>query len=438
MAYSSTTKTLTITDTYGSYHQQAKVTVTVDGAGKVDWTIAMSNDHAGSYGRGVYLSVKIAGVQVGPNKYIRYSDENDSRWRTYPTGNGTSKSGSFTLSDPNVSSITISVYICCMQNSTTAGESMSETLTRKTYDNGTGGTITIRDEKCNLFTVEFNRGEDGHNNPISSEAFWVAQYKYNDGSWCWESLSYSGGTEEYGCRGESFTLGGLTSGPTRPVAAAFKTVMKNGHEHYVEVTADINQYRNPGAPSNARLTDASYSGGRLTVRKPWTFSWTAADAVNTTSPIEGYRVRLWHNGILIPIFDYNYTDAQGGYNGYKQLSIQSGYYGGAYPDYYWDTESTSTSFTIHHDVMNACGHFFNPGDTIQMAAYAYTKNGLGEKMFSASEAYSPVYPIENSGVMRVRVNNEWKEGQVFVRVDNTWKEATEVKVRVNGQWVEST
>ena len=50
---------------------------------------------------------------------------------------------------------------------------------------------------------------------------------------------------------------------------------------------------------------------------------------------------------------------------------------------------------------------------------------------------STEYTIQNSGIMRVKANNVWTEGQVWVKVDGNWKEADVVKVKVNGVWEDS-
>ena len=50
---------------------------------------------------------------------------------------------------------------------------------------------------------------------------------------------------------------------------------------------------------------------------------------------------------------------------------------------------------------------------------------------------SDIHTIESSGVMRVNVNGQWHEGQVWINVGGQWKEATDVYVNVEGKWKES-
>ena len=47
------------------------------------------------------------------------------------------------------------------------------------------------------------------------------------------------------------------------------------------------------------------------------------------------------------------------------------------------------------------------------------------------------YIIQSNGVMKVNVNNNWYEGQVWVNVDGIWHEATDVFINIDGSWKES-
>jgi hypothetical protein len=184
-------------------------------------------------------------------------------------------------------------------------------------------------------------------------------------------------------------------------------------------SAAVKYYAAPGNPGKPVLTNSSYRNGRLTIKQPWTFLWTPATASNSNSPVAGYRLRLYKNKTCIPIKNSAGT----------QLSSNSG------NDYYYDTNSTSSSITIDPVI-----HGLNAGDIIYLTLFAYAKNGKGEKLFSGNSATaiaSDEYTIQNAGVVNVKVNGSWKEGQVYVKVNGSWKEAETVNVKVNGAWQES-
>jgi hypothetical protein len=194
----------------------------------------------------------------------------------------------------------------------------------------------------------------------------------------------------------------------------------------------IKQYFNPNAPGKPALTNGSFKNGRLTTKQNWTYSWTGTGSPNkTTSPVKGYRIRLYKNDVNIPIKNNSGT-------------VISSVLGST--DHFYDSESTSTSFTINPTI-----HGFKPGDSVQLSIYSYTRwgkeadkdnsgklpqrfNGGGT---TASRVLSDKSVVQNAGVVRVKVNNAWKEGQVWVKVGGVWKEAETVNVKVNGTWRES-
>ena len=106
----STTKTFTCKDKYSSYWQQASVKVTINSAGKISWTVTMNNDREGSKGRGVYLHIKINGQTVKSKGYTVYDDPSSSKWLTYPTGNGSTDSGTLTMQNTSGEYVTVYIY----------------------------------------------------------------------------------------------------------------------------------------------------------------------------------------------------------------------------------------------------------------------------------------------------------------------------------------
>ena len=40
----------------------------------------------------------------------------------------------------------------------------------------------------------------------------------------------------------------------------------------------------------------------------------------------------------------------------------------------------------------------------------------------------------NAGIIKIKVNGNWKEGQVWIKNGGIWKEATGVFIKNNGKW----
>jgi hypothetical protein len=195
---------------------------------------------------------------------------------------------------------------------------------------------------------------------------------------------------------------------------------------------NIKQYVAPSSPGVPILTESSYKSGRLTIKQPWTFLWTPAIIANDSSPVKGYRLRLYQKKkgssafTNIPIKKVAGTDLS--------------YYEANGNDYYYDTDSTNNSLTIEPVI-----HSFGAGDELYLTVFAYTKfgqnnDGVG-KLFSGSgttAVSSKTYTVQNAGVVNVKTASGWKEGQVFVRVGNEWKEAASVNIKTADGWKEST
>ena len=196
------------------------------------------------------------------------------------------------------------------------------------------------------------------------------------------------------------------------------------------VTKTINYYVAPNNVSNIALTKDSYKNNRLTLKTEWKYTWSVANKANNSSAVKGYRIRLYKNGINIPI-----KDRDG-----KQLSKLIA---GSATDYYYDYSTTAAEpyITINPEV-----HEFKPKDTIQLGIYAYTENGEtpARQLFSSTNVKSAVITVENAGIVRVKTQEDsWVEGQVYVRAytddgkNTEWKEAETVNVYTVDGWKES-
>lgn len=282
------------------------------------------------------------------------------------------------------------------------------------YTNATASKPTITDTKKSTFTITAQAGSAGTNNAVKSTTLY---YRIGDSGDYTKTSSLNIVNQALTCDRTS---------KSQNVYAY--SVVDGTHNDATSDTAKstIINYAYPNEPGNPYLTDASYRNGRLTLKQNWTFKWTAATKANDNSPILGYRLRMYKNDEIVRLKN----SSTGGWLGsiIKPDSLQRN-------DSCYDTDSTSTEF-----IVNPSMYDFKPGDKIKFGVYAYTKNGAGTQLFSNNgkgHKVSNEYTIQNAGVVQVKVNNTWKEGQVYVKVNGTWREAETVSTKVNGSWKES-
>lgn len=263
------------------------------------------------------------------------------------------------------------------------------------------GTVSITDNGDNTFTIRGTKGDSGTNNPVKSMAL----------SW--------GYSTSYGNKVSNGTVVDLTmtneANATRTVHAKCWSEATYGDSTTVTTSKAIKQYVKPTKPGTISI---SYDKSRLTIKEKWVFSWTAPTAVNSNSPIKGYRIRLFKNGSSITI-----VSSDG-----KVLTKADGE--GSYR-YYYDRPDTRNSFTVYPDKNG-----IKPGDKIKLDILAYTENGKGEKLFSERQT-SKEWIVQNAGSLNVKKDGAWKEGQVHVKKDGKWYEAVAVYVKKDGAWHES-
>lgn len=66
-----------------------------------------------------------------------------------------------------------------------------------------------------------------------------------------------------------------------------------------------------------------------------------------------------------------------------------------------------------------------------------TDGSLNNQYQLGDKRQSIEHDIQSNGIMRVKQNDSWYEGQVWVNVDGIWREATDVLLNVDGSWKES-
>lgn len=267
------------------------------------------------------------------------------------------------------------------------------------------GSITITDHYNNTFSISGTKGADGTNNAASGP---VISWGYTN------SYSTSGAVSK-----KALAIA-TASDATRTVYAKCVTNAEYGSSTTATTSKAIKQYVAPGVPGTPTI---SYNRSRLTVKEPWTFSWTASKAINTSSPVAGYRIRLYKNDKLV-------TGITAGTD--NTLTLTSGA-----TNNFLDRDGTSTTVTF-----DPLDFGFKAGDTVKLGLHSYTKYGAsntGDKLFdsAAAEKVSSVYTVQNAGVVNSKVGGAWKEGQVYVKVAGAWKEAETVNTKISGAWKES-
>lgn len=384
----------------------ATLTVTAGTGSSCDWKVAVSRPNWNFYQ--IYLKIDDT---VLLNTYIQGNS------KTY------NHSGTATISGDDIS---ITLGIATSQNSTSSSRMtyIYKTLTRKKWATVTNGKVTVKDNFNNSYTITAESGDPGTNNAVVES---ILSYPNSTG----QTVSFDITNTTYGPKTIIFTP--TTANKTKEVSASVRTV----GEYNTVSTAHhkgIRQYVGPEKPAGHKLT---YKKSRLTLKENWTISWTAP-SINNECPIKGYRIRLYRkrgtgSWIKLPIYDSN--GSMGHVVGDTTKSPT---------DYYWDRDGTSTSATIYTEYYNTdvIPNYPDilPGDLIKFSVTAYTKYGenyTGNKVFKTSEATSGEYTIQNAGIARVKVNGEWKEGQVYVKANGSWHEAETVNIKTSSGWQES-
>ena len=388
---------------YANCYAKATLSLSTD-KGTVNWKITMSTKVGTTTKKpAVALYLKIGSSELY-NDYYNYKTP-DANWLGFPTKNGSTDSGTVKVkNDSSSSSIPVTLKIATSDNATIDSrywKTKTTTLKRTWYTSIGTGDVKIKDNGDNTFTITGTKGKNGDNNTASGP-----------------NLSW-GYTDSYGNTTTSGTSKTLTienpKAATRRVYAKNVTTAAHGSSTTAKTYADIKQHVAPNAPTNLEIT---HSKSRMTIKENWTLSWTAATAKNKSSPITGYRIRLFKNGKAIPLKNSNG----------KVVSTAGT------DDNYYDRPLTTTKETTM--LIDMQHYDFKPGDKVKATLYAYHTNSAGTKLFS-SKVTSDTYIVRNSGIMRAKLSGAWKEGQVYVKISDDWKEAAAVYVKINGSWKES-
>ena len=262
------------------------------------------------------------------------------------------------------------------------------------------GTCSITDNGDNTFTLKGTKGGDGKNNTATGPTLkWGYDTDYSN--------SFSNGDKK------TLTMADKKKA-SRRVYAKSVTGATYGDAKTATDYEDVKQYVAPSKPDNISIT---YTRSRMTIKENWTLKWTGGTEVNGSSPVLGYRIRIFKNGKTI-----QFKNSEG-----KVLAS------GSSSDYYYDRDDTSTTMNI-----NTSTNGFAPGDKVKVSICTYTryKEGKGTALCSGA-VESSEYTVQNAGVANVKVSGAWKEGKIWVKVSGAWKEAEVAKAKVSGAWKES-
>jgi hypothetical protein len=185
------------------------------------------------------------------------------------------------------------------------------------------------------------------------------------------------------------------------------------------------------APVLSGIPELSYKKSRLTIKEPWTFTWSAATKKNDDSPVAGYYLMLLRKAKGESDFKYvcKLTDAGNSHLGLTEETQTSA-------NYYLRRESTSCTAIIE----KPADFGFVPGDEVKLRITAYTWNAYNPKQTlqsDSAETPDSSYIVRNAGIANVKVNNEWREGQIYVKTKDGWQEAESVNIKANDSWHES-
>lgn len=303
-------------------------------------------------------------------------------------------------------------------NHTPSTGSWKAVLEYNEYTDGSSPTIQINDNGNNSCTIQCVLGMEGNYNPMESATLCYT----TDGT---TPIINSNPISISPVSGTTYNKTiKIYSGPTTTVKAFILCKYKYNSRNPGAVSKAIKYYAAPRAPGKPVV---SYSKNKLTNRENWTVSWSAAKAANDNSPIKGYRFRIYKKAVGATKFTtIKIYDTAG-----KLLSADMGTDSGVIDHrYYYDVASLSM-------IIDPVKHGIVPGDTIKIGLYAYAKNGVGTQLFTASQTFSDELVVQNAGIVNIKINNTWHEGQVYVKAGGAWHEAETVNVKTAAGWRES-
>jgi hypothetical protein len=420
----------TSTVDYTNHYAKATFSASTSGS-TLSWSITMSTSTpSGAPKVSIYLSIDgKQQIDVGPaGTSNNYSDN----YSGFPCKNGSTLSGTVDIGTKTSIPIILTVGPATNNadywfvNSTdgtskTTRHGATKYLTRVSYTNMSAGTVTIRDNYNNSYTVTGTRGSTpaGDSNTVTGHKLCCGTSSASDWDYVYETTNLS--------KTVSFTP--LGTSDYRKVKGKIITYgTYHSSDPSYSSKDDVRQYIAPSAPGAPVI---SYNKSKLTIKEPWVYTWpdNAEDLkANNTSPVVGYRIHLYRirDGVEEALI---IKDTDG-----KALST----WDAKYNKYVYDRDSASTSITIYPEVQE-----FLPGDKVKLGIHSYTRFGQENNMegsknalFNTGQVYSIESEVQKAGLLKVNTPDGWKEGQAFIMTENGWKEASSVFIKSEKGWKE--
>ena len=207
------------------------------------------------------------------------------------------------------------------------------------------------------------------------------------------------GTTPSTTNGTSFTISGaqdttwqkdISFNSDCTVKAVAYTIAPYGNVAGSVATQQIYYYSAPSKPTNLNITYAK----KPTTKTTYTLSWNASNN-GYNNVVDKYVGQVFVNNI-------------------KRL------------DFVCDSQTLSTTYNFHNLSVK-----LNKGDVLQFKLYAQGKSAYNN---ISQTAQSPKVTVVSAGVIKIKINGNWTEGQVWIKNGGIWKEATEVFIKNNGKW----
>lgn len=280
------------------------------------------------------------------------------------------------------------------------------------YTNGTSPSIAVTDGGNNTAKISGTLGKNGTNNEIKSAKIY---YTTNGTEPTDSSSSIALVAKSSGSYSESVPISKDCT-VRAMVICVFEHNETKASSSAAGAGVSVKYYKKPSNPGKPVIY---FTKDKLTPKERIIYKWAAATQGNANSPVKGYRVRLYKNGINIPIWSTG--------SGTQLSVINSG------SDYIYDRTGVADplSISLGHEI-----HGFKPGDKVKLSIQAYALNGANEKLLS-DVMTSDETVIYNAGTVKIKYNNIWQEGQVFVKYNNVWTEASSISSKTADGWKES-
>jgi hypothetical protein len=339
----------------------------------------------------------------------------------------------------------------------------SGTITRTSYTNLTGGSITLVDNGNNTFHLEGKNATAGTNNPIASSSVNVKIYNTTDTSGeAARECNFNPGTRSEATFRRDYDADGQASYKNMYIDANTKKIVVSwsynatygpnitGTTTYT-VNTNFKYYMIPNPPTSIWYVSngkSSASDGTFEPRlkKELSWRWTGASSGNSNSSITGYKICIYKNEVVAGeggtafYLDAPSSDAD---TSITNEPLYNGTLDDGTPGHKIETTLTSNT-NLNFKFIPKDEGFVN-NDKCICSVFSATTWGDDSIHYSATSVLGEC-TLKNGAVVWVRAPKNpptdntlvWKEGTVYVYHNDEWKEAEGVHVRKGSEWKEST